>query len=157
MPVCYERAWAMPSARTFRLKPIATFIRKWSVPGGRTLDVFPYSPPHRGISQDGLDLLRAQPPDSVDTCLYDPVYSRRQQHEIYKIKGTSYATHPEYFTAVEREIMRVVKPHGRCLKFMWNSKSLPGFEVVAGLLVAHGGLHNDTICTAYQRVQRTLG
>ena len=154
--VVYERVWAMPSGRTFSIPPIAAFIRRWSRHGGRTLDLFPFTPPGGEIKQDGLELLRATPGESVDTILYDPVYSRRQQHELYRIAGTSYKQHPAYFKDVEAEILRVAAPRARCLKFMWNSKSLAGFEVVGGLLVAHGGQHNDTICTAYERVQGRL-
>ncbi len=150
MSVLYKRAWAMPSGRTFSIGPIRRFISQWSLPG-RALDIFPYVPPGSSIKRDGLDLLRSYAAASVNTVLYDPVYSRRQLHELYKIKGTAYKQHPRYFKDVEQEIARVTRRGGRCLKFMWNSKSLPGFRAVGGLLVAHGAQHNDTICTAFTR------
>ena len=149
--VYYERAWAMPSGRTFTIRPIRHFIDRYRVPGGRTLDIFPYCPPNEKIKRDGLELLRATPDATIDTVLYDPVYSRRQLHELYRIAGTAYKQHPRYFKDVEIEIARVARVGARCLKFMWNSKSLQGFKVIGGLLVAHGGQHNDTICTAYER------
>ena len=42
------------------------------------------------------------------------------------------------------------------LSFGWNSggigKSL-GFEIIEILLVAHGGAHNDTICTVERKLK----
>ena len=153
--ILYTREWAMPNGRTFQIPPIRRFIRQWSRPG-RTLDIFPFTPRHARIAVDGLDLLRRQADGSVDTALYDPVYSARQEHEIYKIRGTNYTMHSQYFIDVERELLRVVRLGGRVLKFMYNSKSIPGFHVIGGMLVSHGAQHNDTICTAYERVQLRL-
>ena len=147
--ISYERVWAMPNHHTFNIKPIRNFIKHWSF--GKTLDIFPFEG-----KVDALDVMRGVKENSVDTVLYDPVYSQRQQNEMYSGWGKNYNDHPTYFNAVEREIARVVRHGGRCLKFMWNSKSLPGFDVVGGILVAHGGQHHDTICTAYERRQTTL-
>ena len=139
----------MPSHKTFNIKPIRDFIRHWSF--GKTLDIFPLEG-----RVDALDVMRGVEAGSIDTVLYDPVYSQRQQDEMYAGWGKNYQNHAYYFRDVEREIMRIVRVGGRCLKFMWNSKSLPGFDAVGGILVAHGGQHHDTICTAFERRQTTL-
>lgn len=154
--VMYERKWAMPNRRTFSIAPIRRFIRSYAVPGGRTLDIFPYQG-----RRDALEVMREVADSSVDTVLYDPVYSQGQQKDTYSdwahSNAKNYHSNGDYFKDVEREILRVCRPSGgRCLKFMWNSKSLPGFRVIAGILVAHGGAHHDTICTAYERVQARL-
>ena len=153
--VYYERKWAMPNSRTFAIKPIRRFIDKYTIHGGRTLDIFPYEG-----RRDAMEVMAAAPSASIDTALYDPVYSQKQQAEMYSgwkhSNAKNYANNSDYFKDVEREILRIVRPGGRCLKFMWNSKSLPGFDVIGGILVAHGSQHHDTICTAYERVQCRL-
>lgn len=148
--VIFDEKWAMPSKNTFSIKPIKQFIRKNSVPG-KILDPFPYP-----FQRDALELLKETPSESISVLYYDPVYSLRQRNEIYKIKGTDYQSHPEYFNDIEKEIFRVLKPLGRVLKFGWNSKRLPGFRLIDGLNVTHGGQHNDTICTAWEKVQGVL-
>ncbi len=140
----------MPNHRTFNIKPIKEFIRKNTI-AGKELDLFPY--PYK---EDALQMIKKVPDNSIWLVKYDPIYSRRQQNEMYKIKGTNYKSHPEYFADLETEIFRVVCPNGRVLKFGWNSKRIPGFEMIDGLLVAHGGQHNDTICTAWQKIQGVL-
>ena len=90
---------------------------------------------------------------SVDGVLFDPPYSCRQISECYK--GVGLAVHMEdtqssFYTKRKREVARVLKSGGKAVCFGWNSggigKSL-GFDLVEVLLVAHGGAHNDTICT----------
>ena len=153
--VMYERRWAMPNSRTFTVKPIARFIRQWSIPQGRTLDIFPYAG-----KRDALEVMSEVADSAIDTVLYDPVYSTRQQGEMYPhwshSQQKNYKNNGGYFRDVEREIMRIVRPRGRALKFMWNSKSMPGFKAIGGMIVAHGAQHNDTICTAFERVQGRL-
>ncbi len=149
----YERIWAMPNKRTFSIKPIKFFIAKHTPKNEffTKVDLFPY--PYK---RDSLERINEIEDESVDFLLYDPIYSRRQQMEMYTIKGTNYKDHPTYFKVLEREIFRVMKHEGIVLKFGWNSKSLPGFEVIDGRLIPHGGQHNDTICTAYIKRQVTL-
>jgi hypothetical protein len=147
----YKVKWAMPSHATFNIKPIKEFIRKHTVPGP-ILDLFPLP-----YEFDALEFIKNLPSNSQINVRYDPIYSERQQNEMYSIKGTNYKSHPEYFMALEEEIFRITKPNAIVLKFMWNSKRIPGFENIDGLLVPHGGQHNDTICTAWRKVQNDLG
>ena len=144
----------MPNHSTFSILPIKQFIEKHTIPG-KHLDPFPHP-----FQQDALKLMKTIPANSISLGFYDPIYSRRQQDEIYKIKdkgeGKNYQSHPKYFSQIEKEWFRIIKPKGRVLKFMRNSKSMSGFEVIDGILVPHGGQHNDTICTAFEKTQETL-
>ncbi|UVF62332.1 adenine-specific DNA methylase [Nitrososphaeria virus YSH_462411] len=142
--------WAMPSHETFNIIPIRSFIKKHCV-GHKTIDLFPHP-----YSEDALSFLKFIPSNSIEYLLYDPIYSDRQQDEMYTIKGTNYKTHPEYFKKIEEELFRTVKSGGIVLKFMWNGKRIPGFEKFDGLIVEHGGQHNATICTAHRKIQSTL-
>ena len=76
--ISYQRFWAMPNHRTFNIKPIRNFIQHWSF--GKTLDMFPFEG-----KADALDVMRPVEAGSIDTILYDPVYSQRQQREVYSI------------------------------------------------------------------------
>jgi len=142
--------WAMPNHETFNIKPIKEFIRKHRIVG-RSLDLFPHP-----FVRDCLEVMKEIKDETIHLAYYDPIYSDRQQNEMYSIKGTNYKSHPEYFQKVEEELMRVIVPNGRVLKFMWNGKRLPGFKKYAGLVVEHGGQHNATICTAHQKIQERL-
>ena len=148
-----DRAWAMPSRRTFTIKPIGELLR--DVFGGRPVfDPFPY--PYAG---DALARLRAQPAESVPRLVFDPPYSTRQLKEVYGGLGLAYDTTPRYWAGLHKEIARVMAPGGVCVSFGWNSGGVGrglGFEIFRILLVAHGGLHNDTICTCERKTQERL-
>ena len=43
----------------------------------------------------------------------------------------------------------------KCITFGWNSTGLGkkrGFEITRILIVCHGSMHNDTICTVEERI-----
>ena len=95
---------------------------------------------------------------SVDGVLYDPPYSLRQVAECYKGVGvsvTSEMTRSSFWGDIKKEIARVVKPNGKVISFGWNSGGIGkklGFEIKKILLVPHGGIHNDTICTVELKI-----
>lgn len=102
---------------------------------------------------EALDFLRMWDDNSVDGVLFDPPYSPRQISEIYKSVGrevNTSTTQSSFYSHRKAEIARIVKPGGKVLGFGWNSGGVGkvlGFELLEVLLVAHGGWHNDTICT----------
>lgn len=102
---------------------------------------------------DATDFLKQLEDNSVDLLLYDPPYSPRQVSESYKKLGKSVnmqTTQASYWSSQKKEISRIVKPNGRVITFGWNSGGIGktnGFEIYEILMVAHGGWHNDTICT----------
>lgn len=102
---------------------------------------------------DALDFLKMFGSKSVDGVLYDPPYSPRQVSECYKnfgIEVTQETTRASFWSNQKKEISRIVKPGGKVITFGWNSGGIGakyGFIIKRILLVAHGGWHNDTICT----------
>lgn len=107
---------------------------------------------------DALDFLRMFGSKSVDGVLYDPPYSPRQVSECYKnfgIEVTQETTRASFWSNHKKEISRIVKPSGKVITFGWNSGGIGakyGFKIKRILLVAHGGWHNDTICTVEVKV-----
>ena len=102
---------------------------------------------------DALDFLKMFGSKSVDGVLYDPPYSPRQVSECYKnfgIEVTQETTRASFWGNHKKEISRIIKPGGKVITFGWNSGGIGakyGFKIKRILLVAHGGWHNDTICT----------
>ena len=59
-------------------------------------------------------------------------------------------TQSSFYGDRKKEVARVVKKGGKVISFGWNSGGIGktlGFDIVEIMLVAHGGAHNDTICT----------
>lgn len=158
-----SRAWAMPSHHTFDIPPIKYLIEKYNRPNS----IDPFANKNR-IAQftndidpiyncefnlDAIDFLKKWPDESIDLVLYDPPYSPRQVSECYTKLGKTVnmkTTQASYWSDQKKEIGRIVKPGGLNITFGWNSGGIGkkyGFEIVEILMVAHGGWHNDTICT----------
>ena len=169
-PVLMSRVWAMPSHDTFSIKPIAALIRK-HITDGVWLDPFSRASPFRrqtitndlnpdfaaDYHEEAADFLRRFKAGSVDGVLFDPPYSPRQISECYK--GVGRAVHTSdtssaFYGDRKKLAAAAIKVGGKVICFGWNSggigKSL-GFRLVEVLLVAHGGAHNDTICTVEVR------
>lgn len=144
------RAWAMPDLRTFQIKPINQLIIEEKTQG-IWLDPFTYP-----YTMDALDYLAEFESNSVDGVLFDPPYSPRQLKECYQSRGeVLHDTKASVWANWKDEIARVIKPGGKCISFGWSSNGLGksrGFEIVKILLVAHGGNHNDTICTVEKKI-----
>lgn len=168
----YNRKWAMPNSNTFTIKPIKGLILKHIEEGMTIVDPFANECSiEKEISNvnyisndldsqyettyhlDALDFLKQIPSNSVDLVLYDPPYSPRQVSEVYKSLDMSVnmqTTQSSYWSKQKTEISRIVKKGGKVITFGWNSGGIgktKGFEIIEILLVAHGGWHNDTICT----------
>jgi len=164
------RAWAMPNSNTFSIKPILAFIEANRV-GGVSVDPFANSNALCKITNDldsqfnttyhldALDFLKQLETSSVDFLLFDPPYSPRQVSECYKKLGKSVnmqTTQASYWGNLKNEIARIIKVDAKVITFGWNSGGIgktKGFEIEKILLVAHGGWHNDTICTLERRVK----
>ena len=153
-----ERIWAMPNKWTFKIKPIAEFLKEEII--GLTADPFAgqNSPAHEqndiqedcgntdADHKDALSWLKDKRTKRYDTVLYDPPYSITQARQYGKKEFSSM----KYWADCKNEIARIIKPGGKAICFGWNSMGLGknrGFEMKRILLVAHGGSKNDTIVT----------
>ena len=164
-----SKSWAMPNGKTFRIKPINQFIQSYIVDGMESCDPFANESrlakytndldPDQGTTHnmDALDFLKSFGDDSLDLVLFDPPYSPRQVSECYKKFGRTVnmqTTQSSFWSKMKIEIARILKPNGVVLCFGWNSQGVGktrGFVMEEILLVAHGGQHNDTICTAERK------
>jgi len=163
----FSRKWAMPNKETFLINPINKLIHKyltdgiWIDPFVRdsffkkrmtfTNDLNPsFNCTH---NMDALDFLKTFQDSSIDGLLFDPPYSPRQITECYQNIGrktTMQDTQSKFWGDLKKEISRILKHNGFCISFGWNSGGIGmcnNFKIVEILLVAHGGWHNDTICT----------
>lgn len=168
----FNRKWAMPNSKTFEIKAISELISKHVEPNMIIVDPFANECSiakklesveyisndlderyQTTFNLDALDFLKNIKTNSVDLVLYDPPYSPRQVSEVYKSLGMSVnmqTTQSSYWSKQKDEISRIVKKGGKVITFGWNSGGIgktKGFEIIEILLVAHGGWHNDTICT----------
>lgn len=159
-----ERKWAMPNSKTFEIKPIKEFIDK-NIFGDKIIDPFANNNKIANITNDldtqyktdfnldAIDFLKQFEDNSIDFILFDPPYSPRQVSECYKNLGMTVnmqTTQASYWGNMKKEINRILKSGGGVITFGWNSGGIGktnGFEIQEILMVAHGGWHNDTICT----------
>lgn len=165
-----ERRWAMPSAWTFSIKPIADLLRE-EIEGGVWCDPYcgqngkKYAQITNDLAQggvDGVEFLKRIPSESIEGILLDPPYSLRQISEHYKaagIKVTGWHTSAGNTSALKNEAARVLKTGGKAICFGWNSMGLGkkrGFQMERILLVPHGGRKNDTIITVETKKSQSI-
>lgn len=166
------RNWHMPSAWTFTIKPIAELLRRYNV-GKNWVDPFAGENSPAEFTNDINPLRKAKYHlDAKDFCeqiegefdgvLFDPPYSPRQVSEHYKevgIKPTMEDTSTKFYNRAMNPIANKIKTGGLAISFGWNSNGfgkIRGFKIIEILLIAHGGYHNDTICTVEQKIQGQL-
>ena len=165
----------MPNKNTFSIKPIKELIEKHIKiikdlnPNAIIIDPFANSNKLANITNDldttydtdfhldAIDFLKTFDDESVDMVLFDSPYSPRQVSECYKNLGMTVdhkTTQSSYWSNLKKEISRITKKNGIVITFAWNSGGIGksyGFEIKEILLVAHGGWHNDTICTVEEK------
>lgn len=168
----------MPNPQTFKIKPVAEFIQQHTNQcGPEIIDPFcgesmlaKYRNDMRQSGIDSLEWIRQFPDKSMDEVHFDPPYSPRQKKECYDDVGVHLSdTTAGYWAKMRDEITRIIKPGGKVLSFGWNSvgigktrgfKLIDGilvcciddYELIDGIIVSHGGNHNDTICIAEVKV-----
>lgn len=168
----YKRIWEMPNSNTFDIKCIRRLIHKYHK--SEMLSIDPFANNNRiakitndldpemkaDYSMDAIDFLKRFDSESIDFLLYDPPYSPRQVSECYKKMGMTVnmeTTQSSFWGNLKKEIARVVKQNGIVISFGWNSNGIgktKGFEIIEILTVAHGGQHNDTICTVERKIKQ---
>jgi len=168
-----RRAWAMPSAETFSIPPIAELLDRWLE--GREVIVDPFARnSKRGtitndlsskttarFSLESREFLRAMHADqlSADAALLDPPYSPRQIKDCYEGVGMPVGQcetqHARLISDVKDLLAPLVRPGGIVVTCGWNSQGMGRcrrFELREVLIVAHGGSHNDTIVTVEEKM-----
>jgi len=164
------RVWEMPNSNTFDIKCINNLIHKYIKPNFESVDPFANKNRTAKITNDlnpefdtdynldAVDFLKLFDDSSKDVVLYDPPYSLRQVSECYKSVGvevTMQTTQSSWRRKHIDQIARITKPNGIVISFGWNSNGVGkvrGFEIIEILIVAHGGSHNDTICTVERKL-----
>lgn len=168
----FSRAFAMPDAETFSIKPIGEFVRAYLACSKVSVDPFARNrdwATHtndidpRTTAQchwDAEQFLRnlAAKGVNADLAFFDPPYSPRQISEHYKSAGLQVTgedtQNGRLYRRVRDALDAVVAPGGTVLSFGWQSVGMGigrGYELLETLLVAHGGGHNDTICIAERK------
>lgn len=160
----------MPNSNTFDIKCISKLIHRYLKPEMMSIDPFANKCKLAKVTNDlnpdydtdyhldGVDFLKQFADNSIDFVFYDPPYSLRQVSEVYKSVGrevTMETTQSSWRTKHINEISRVLKPNGIVMCFGWNSSGVGikrGMELIEVLLVPHGGIHNDTICTVERKL-----
>ena len=169
----FSRIWEMPNSNTFDIKCIRKLIQKYLKDEMVSIDPFANKCKLAKITNDlnpeydtdyhldAVDFLKQFEDNSIDFVFYDPPYSSRQVSECYKKMGRTVnmqTTQSSFWGNLKKEIARITKPNGIVISFGWNTNGIgktKGFEILEILTVAHGGQHNDTICTV-ERKARTL-
>lgn len=161
----------MPNKNTFDIKCINKLIYKYIRDYYVSIDPFSNSNRIAKITNDldpdmntdycmdALDFLKQFDDNNIDFVLYDTPYSPRQVSECYKKLGMSVnmqTTQSSFWANLKKEISRIIKGDGIVISFGWNTNGIgktKGFEIVEILMVAHGGIHNDTICVVERKIK----
>jgi hypothetical protein len=171
-----SRTFAMPSADTFSIPPIAVLLAKWLPISGVIVDPFARNSSYGTITNDlspattaqhhlpAEQFLKGIAPLSADAVLFDPPYSPRQISECYQSVGLKCSIEDTQGARLacgcKNEIARILRTGGIAICCGWNSMGLGkdrGFVMEEILLVTHGGSHNDTIVTVERKNQGTFG
>ena len=166
-----SRVWCMPNHNTFSIKPIKELILKYIQ--GEWLDPFSRNSPgeirkfcitndlnpefEADYHMESMEFLQHMATKEYDGILFDPPYSPRQISECYKGVGRAVHmkdTQASFYGDRKAACAKLIKTGGHCISFGWNSGGLGkknGFEIIEILLIAHGGAHNDTICTVERK------
>ena len=161
-----NRAWSIPNSKTFKIKPIKDLIGRYvnyvDLFNEEVVVVDPFANDmsiketftkkvkyvsndldtsyRTDYNLDATDFLKQIATESVDVLLYDPPCNT--------VDMTT--TQASYWGDQKKEIARIMKKGGTVITFGWNSGGIGksnGFQISEILMVAHGGWHNDTICT----------
>lgn len=168
--VIINRSWAMPSADTLTIKPIAELVARWQKGKIKTADPFARNCSMMMLTNDvnyktkaayhllAKDFLAHPDVVGADFVLYDPPYSIRQVKEVYESVGVGFS-HRDSTNTIrwtdERDIISSWQKSGDvCVSCGWSSTCMGkkrGYKIVEILLVSHGAAHNDTIVTVEQK------
>lgn len=167
----FNRVWAMPDKWTFRIKPIAELLAQYVGDGKGWVDPFAGETSPAELTNDlnpehpakyhleAVDFINILKYNNYKGILFDPPYSYRQVTECYAslgLKASAMDTSSNFTSRVKTAAYSKIRLGGLAICFGWNSEGFGikrGFEIIDGLLVAHGSSHNDTIVTVEVKVR----
>jgi len=164
-------AWAMPSPRTFTVKPIRDFVGRYLATSECSLDPFAgdglmathrndvnpdTAAEHHLDVADFLALMESQRvrPDLV---IWDPPYTYHQLRQCYGGGKLTQAEAQRFgIWPREKDIVARLQPVGGVfLHFGHHTNGMGlkrGYEREERLVVCHGRAHHDTLCLAERKV-----
>ena len=164
-----SRAWAMPNALTFTIKPIKELVTRYL--DGVSIDPFARDSNLATYTNDlnpatnaqshmfASEFLQGLKDDGVqaDVIIFDPPYSLGQTKQCYQSFGKEFLQKDAQNShwGVEKDLCAdLLVDGGVFLHFGWHSNGLGkkrNCEIIEIMLVAHGGGHHDTICTVERK------
>lgn len=165
-----SRAWAMPSADTFSIRPIKDLIARYEL-GCCVIDCFARNTTIGTLRNDlaaGTDAtyhFDAETFADILVCwgtvataiLFDPPYSIRQCAEVYKSVGREFLQDDSQqagrWTRLKDKLTQLCAPNSLAFSFGWNTTGFGkkrGWTLRECLIVNHGSAHNDTLCVVEQ-------
>lgn len=176
--VAFNRYWDMPSADTFDVPTIKGFVQKYLMKSKVSIDPFARNKRWATYTNDlnpdtaaeyhldALDFLKILQDKQIkaDLCIFDPPYSLEQCKRSYDNVGRKVTMRDTQiwgrWTELKDAIDNVILEGGIVLSFGWNSIGMGlkrRYTIVDGVIVCHGGAHNDTICMAERKTLQEPG
>lgn len=167
-----RRVWAMPDSDTFNVAPIGGLIR-WHLSRSK-ISIDPFARNKRWATytndlnpetaaeyhMEALEFLVMLQKRGIQANLviFDPPYSARQVAECYAQVGrvtTMQDTQGKSWSDWKSAIAPLCAPEALVISCGWNTNGMGlkhGFVIEEIMLVAHGGVHNDTIVTVERKI-----
>lgn len=169
----FKRVFYMPTGNTFEMAPVQEIFHRhkvgcgWADPFARDSQWAEFNndlnPETSAASHMDAEDFMHQQTNGLAGVLFDPPYSPRQISEIYNQIGLPVGMRETQNSRLYKRVKDVsaqkIAVGGKAICFGWNSQGFGlgrGFELVEVLLIAHGGAHNDTICTVEIKQQGQL-
>lgn len=160
-----HRQAAQPCGDTLTIKPIAELVDSYKK--SPSFDPFARNSTIADVRND-LDpetkanhhmvaeqFLAGLEEEAFAFAIFDPPYSPRQTKELYDsigMKLTQEKTQSRQWSDWGNGIGKALKVGGICVKCGWNScRPFEGASLIEMLAVCHGGMHNDTIVTVWEK------
>lgn len=161
----FRRATAQPNSQTLSIPPIRELASKYL--SSPSFDPFARNCRLADLRNDldestasefhmhATDFLESLEPQSYQFAIFDPPYSPRQTHEVYKSVGLTCSkedTQCGQWSRWGEAIGFALSVGGICFKCGWNScRPFEGCKLLECLLVCHGSMHHDTVVTVWEK------
>jgi len=170
------RVWAMPTSDTFDCPPIGEIVKRYLRKSRVSIDPFARNKRWATYTNDMNPRTEAEYHASArvflrylrmkgvraDLIIFDPPYTLRQAKQCYEQFGKwslEEAQNSGRWTKEKAICHDLLQPGGYFMHFGYSSNGLGekySMKIIEILLVAHGGAHNDTICTVERKTAHQL-